>query len=343
MTPDFTRIPYGFDEFPRATLAQWQQQAAGTVEPWQSPEGIAHRALYTEQDQHQLPHRGSLPGIPPFLRGAIMQPCRRARALQAMAFDTARGETLLFGGQNLNGLSPVTFTDTWGWNGSTWIQHLPATSPPALTPRSMACDEQRGRVVMAQTGQGYNSPSAIWEWDGSTWSSAGVVPTPRWLAYDRQRARIVGFDQADTWAYGVPGTAVATSYGHGCGAPPLALAPAPGSRPVTGQTQTLDVSNVPAALAFAVYGWSNAAAGPLTLPFEMSAFGMPGCDLLQSVDLTVPCTSTGAGTASHSIVIPNLAALVGLHLFAQAWSPAPGANVAGVVLSNGISLFVGSL
>ena len=68
MTPDFTKLPYGFDEFPRATLAQWQQ-AAGTVEPWQAPEGIAHRALYTEQDQQSLPHRGSLPGIPPFLGG----------------------------------------------------------------------------------------------------------------------------------------------------------------------------------------------------------------------------------------------------------------------------------
>jgi len=68
MTPDFTRIPYGFDEFPRASLTQWQQ-AAGPVEPWQSPEGIAHRALYTAQDQQQLPHLGSLPGIPPFLGG----------------------------------------------------------------------------------------------------------------------------------------------------------------------------------------------------------------------------------------------------------------------------------
>src|ERR1043166_8360968 len=66
--PDFTQIPYGFDEFPRATLAQWQQ-AAGPVEPWASPEGIAHRALYTAQDQQSLPHTGSLPGIPPFLGG----------------------------------------------------------------------------------------------------------------------------------------------------------------------------------------------------------------------------------------------------------------------------------
>jgi len=50
MPPDFTELPYGFDEFPRATPALWQR-AAGPVEPWPAPEGIAHR--------------GSLPGIPP--------------------------------------------------------------------------------------------------------------------------------------------------------------------------------------------------------------------------------------------------------------------------------------
>jgi methylmalonyl-CoA mutase len=68
MTPDFTSIPYGFAEFPPATAAQWQA-LAGSAEPWQSPEGIAHRALYTAADAERLPHRGSLPGIPPFLGG----------------------------------------------------------------------------------------------------------------------------------------------------------------------------------------------------------------------------------------------------------------------------------
>jgi methylmalonyl-CoA mutase len=68
MTPDFTRIPYGFDEFPRASPAQWQQQA-GAIEPWPSPEGIAHRALYTAADAQGLPHLGSLPRIPPFPGG----------------------------------------------------------------------------------------------------------------------------------------------------------------------------------------------------------------------------------------------------------------------------------
>ena len=66
-TPDFTRIPYGFSEFPAATLADWQR-AAGAVAPWTSPEGIAHRVVHTGADA-KVSHAGGLPGLPPFLGG----------------------------------------------------------------------------------------------------------------------------------------------------------------------------------------------------------------------------------------------------------------------------------
>jgi methylmalonyl-CoA mutase len=67
-SPDFTQIPYGFDEFARATVNDWRR-VAGDVEPWRAPEGIDHRPLYTAADAQGLPHIGSLPGIPPFLGG----------------------------------------------------------------------------------------------------------------------------------------------------------------------------------------------------------------------------------------------------------------------------------
>jgi methylmalonyl-CoA mutase len=67
MTPDFTKLPYGFAEFPKATLAAWTR-AAGRTEPWLAPEGIAHRVLYTSADA-SVPHQGYLPGLPPFLGG----------------------------------------------------------------------------------------------------------------------------------------------------------------------------------------------------------------------------------------------------------------------------------
>ncbi|MBM4059713.1 MAG: methylmalonyl-CoA mutase, partial [Planctomycetes bacterium] len=65
--PDFTKIPYGFAEFAPATAADWQA-AAGPTAPWSSPEGIAHRILHQAADA-QVPHAGSLPGLPPFLGG----------------------------------------------------------------------------------------------------------------------------------------------------------------------------------------------------------------------------------------------------------------------------------
>ncbi|MBZ0154428.1 MAG: methylmalonyl-CoA mutase [Planctomycetes bacterium] len=67
MHPDFTKIPYGFTEFPKATLADWQK-AAGSSAPWQGPEGILHRGVYAPTDA-PVAHLGGLPGIPPFLGG----------------------------------------------------------------------------------------------------------------------------------------------------------------------------------------------------------------------------------------------------------------------------------
>jgi len=67
MPPDFTKLPYGFAEFPKATLAAWTR-AAGRTEPWLSPEGLAHRVVHTAADAN-VPHHGGLPGIAPFLGG----------------------------------------------------------------------------------------------------------------------------------------------------------------------------------------------------------------------------------------------------------------------------------
>jgi len=53
-TPDFTKLPYGFPEFPRASLEAWRA-AAGKTGPWLSPEGIAHRVAHTAADAN-VPH-----------------------------------------------------------------------------------------------------------------------------------------------------------------------------------------------------------------------------------------------------------------------------------------------
>jgi methylmalonyl-CoA mutase len=67
MNPDFTQIPYGLTEFPRAGLDAWTA-AAGPIAPWSAPEGFLHRAVHTAADA-AVAHAGGLPGLPPFLGG----------------------------------------------------------------------------------------------------------------------------------------------------------------------------------------------------------------------------------------------------------------------------------
>jgi len=67
MNPDFTKLAYGFDEFPRQTAEAWRQ-AAGDAPTWISPEGLAHRVVHTAADA-AVAHAGGLPGVPPYLGG----------------------------------------------------------------------------------------------------------------------------------------------------------------------------------------------------------------------------------------------------------------------------------
>ena len=46
------------------------------------------------------------------------------------AYDPIRAETVLFGGQD----GTQDRADTWRWNGTTWTQAAPATSPPQRAP-----------------------------------------------------------------------------------------------------------------------------------------------------------------------------------------------------------------
>ncbi len=90
MTPDFSKLPYGFSEFAAATTTAWGK-AAGATTPWSSPEGIEHKVLYTQADAAGLPHLGSLPGLPPFLGGpyATMYAQRPWTIRQYAGFSTA--------------------------------------------------------------------------------------------------------------------------------------------------------------------------------------------------------------------------------------------------------------
>jgi hypothetical protein len=66
-----------------------------------------------------------------------------ARDSFAMAFDSIRGQTVLFGGYDVN-----LVNDTWEWNGTNWTQTSPATSPAFRYWIQGAFDTAVGRFVV---------------------------------------------------------------------------------------------------------------------------------------------------------------------------------------------------
>jgi len=96
----------------------------------------------------------------------------------AMAFDSARGVAVLFGGQDNN--TGALLQDTWLWDGTGWTDATPrplympsATPPPARFYHAMAYDSVRQRVLLfgGQDPQG-NALNDTWEWNGRTWAPA---------------------------------------------------------------------------------------------------------------------------------------------------------------------------
>lgn len=103
------------------------------------------------------------------------------RSLQAMAYDSKRGVTVMFGG---NTPGPTFNRETWEWNGNTWTLRS-NTGPTARTGAGMAYDSDRGKCVLFG-GQGIGSPSSIygfledtWEWDGNSWTQRATTGPAR--------------------------------------------------------------------------------------------------------------------------------------------------------------------
>jgi hypothetical protein len=98
-----------------------------------------------------------------------------ARVYVAMAYDAADGNVVLFGGENPSisnvNLSLDFFSDTWLWNGSTWTEAFPATSPPARASTTMAYDAATGNVVLfGGVNESANVLGDTWAWNGTAWT-----------------------------------------------------------------------------------------------------------------------------------------------------------------------------
>ncbi len=144
-------------------------------------------------------------------------PGRRIRA--AMAYDEARGVSVLFGGWicTLSDFcpwgvpegEPNYLFDTWEWNGATWTR-IPTGTAAYPVWHSMTYDSVRRRVVMyGGQDQVGNIGTTLLEWDGTTWTGRATLPDPVFgypppvipspITFDRARNVYVLYRVFDTW------------------------------------------------------------------------------------------------------------------------------------------------
>ncbi|MEM7201654.1 MAG: hypothetical protein AAF628_15405 [Planctomycetota bacterium] len=266
------------------------------------------------------------------------------RADAAMATDAGRGRIVLYGG----GAGFSRMGDTWEWEGTNWVRRAAASPPGAAFWPALAYDAARVVTVL-------QSSAETWEWNGTSWTrrtSAASPPAatgPAAFAYHAGSGRAVLLVDTGTqyvtelWDYGPIHPATYRSFGNGCagsaGTP--SLVGAAGSLPWLGQTLSLQLTSVLAGQPAAVWvGGSRTQWQGLTLPLELRAAGMPGCELLASPEVPV-AVGTAGGTATLTVPLCVCASALGLSVFGQAAVADPGANPAGVVISNGIEAQIG--
>lgn len=100
------------------------------------------------------------------------------RANHSMAFDAARGQMVMFGGDLQTGNPTVYYRDTWTWDGTNWSQRSTSTLP-RRTRAAMAYDALRQQVVMfgGQDETGTNLTDTLL-WNGTAWTQATPVTPP---------------------------------------------------------------------------------------------------------------------------------------------------------------------
>lgn len=135
------------------------------------------------------------------------------RRAHAMAFDSDRGITVLFGGYEQ---SSGRLSDTWEYDGTNWRRVVTPTVPPANWQLAMAYDPLR-QVIVAFGGFLYGPTSAqTWEYDGSDWRMRSLPLSPaarkgHAMTWCPTRGAVVMYggatqgsihgDLADTWQY----------------------------------------------------------------------------------------------------------------------------------------------
>jgi len=155
-------------------------------------------------------------------------------------YDLSSSTVVIFGGGNGGCGGNITFGDTWTWDGSTWTQQAPLTSPPSRASEAMA-DNVVGGTVLLFGGQNSSVSPTItyndtWLWDGANWVQQfpATSPSPRSnpfpaMVHDRSTHTVVLFGGMDpnlnalgdtwtwdrkTWTQQFPATSPPARFNH---------------------------------------------------------------------------------------------------------------------------------
>ncbi len=268
------------------------------------------------------------------------------RVIHAMAFNGRTRTTVMFGG-----CDQVMLGDTWIWDGREWVQQH-GVGPAPRGYHAMAYDQQNERVVM-HGGYGGELLGDTWEWTGAQWREVDAGQRAgrygHAMAYDSHRRRLIlnggiTADPAATMLRSSHWSGAGVSYGQGCGSPQVTLAQKIGSEPRLGYISAAEVFNVTPSDAFLMMGFSRQNYDQLSLPLPLGAYGMDGCELLQSSESgLLPLLATGQMSAGFSVRIPPEPHLAGERIYLQAVAWQAGANELDLVFSNGLEWTIGNM
>jgi hypothetical protein len=96
-----------------------------------------------------------------------------ARSRHAMAFDSDRQRTVLFGGSGVGALTG----DTWEWDGTVWTQ-VEDVGPPIRELHGVGYATDRKRIVLFGGSDANAALDDTWEWDSTHWTQVQDVGPP---------------------------------------------------------------------------------------------------------------------------------------------------------------------
>jgi len=138
---------------------------------------------------------------------------------------------------------------------------------------------------------------------------------------------------------GIGNTAGFGFFGPGCrGTLPVSRQVAT-NRPILGQTLAVGLDHLPQSAAILLVGLSRTSSPFGQLPFDLTAFGAPGCSLRVRPDAAAPVIGT-ANAGTFTLPIPNQVGLLGQLLYTQAVVPDPVYALGGV-LSDAAAALIG--